>query len=186
MVVSFVRYMRNHGLTNVDDPDIPSSEKREYRPHAFSKDEIKRFFEACDNYQPFHYKSKNGQNNIHSIPVFFRLLYSTGMRTVECRMLRYEDVNLDSGVISITNTKGYEPHYVVMHDSMLDIMIDFDKKMQIMYPDRKFFFCNDRGGCKSRDWVLYHFRSLWDSVNDSDATAYEFRHNYISDNSGNS
>ena len=41
------------------------------------------------------------------VPVFFRLLYSTGMRTTEARLLRVEDVDLQSGVINIRYTKEH-------------------------------------------------------------------------------
>ena len=169
VVVSFVRFMRARDLTDVIDPFIPASEKRVYCPHSFTEEELKRFFKAFDNYKPYHFRTRRSLNNIYTIPVFFRLLYSTGMRTVECRLLRRQDVNLETGVISISKTKGYEPHFVVLHDSMREIMSLFDAKMQELYPERKYFFCNDSGGSKSRDWIMYHFRLLWDSVN----TAHE-------------
>lgn len=184
-VVSFVRFLRDRGLSNVMDPPIPSFEKRLYIPHPFSREELVRFFEACDNYLPYHHKSRRALNNMYSLPVVFRLMYSTGMRTVECRQLLRRNVNLENGVISIENTKGYEQHYVVMHDSMLEIMKDFDCKMQALYPDREYFFCNDDGKCRSRDWIMYHFRILWDSVNTTHATAYELRHNYAVQNINN-
>ena len=182
VVVSFVRFMRARDLTDVIDPIIPASEKRVYCPHSFTEEELKRFFKACDNYKPYHFRTRRSLNNIYTIPVFFRLLYSTGMRTVECRLLRRQDVNLETGVISISKTKGYEPHFVVLHDSMREIRSLFDAKMQELYPERKYFFCNDSGGSKSRDWIMYHFRLLWDSVNTAHATAYEFRHNYAVQN----
>ena len=42
-------------------------------------------------------------------PVFFRLLYSSGIRTTEARYLKREDVDLEHGVLNIRKSKGYDP-----------------------------------------------------------------------------
>jgi Phage integrase family. len=47
------------------------------------------------------------------VPVFFRLLYSSGIRTTEARLLRADDVNLDDGVLNIRHSKGFSQHFVV-------------------------------------------------------------------------
>mgnify|MGYP002309109554 FL=1 len=52
------------------------------------------------------------------IPVFFRLLLSTGMRTNEARLLDCEDVDLKNGIINIKHTKGWAQHRVALHLSI--------------------------------------------------------------------
>jgi integrase len=116
------------------------------------------------------------------MPVLFRLLYSTGMRTTETRELRRCDVNLDNGVISIVNTKGYEQHYVVMHDSMTALMRKYDTAIETLYPSRVYFFPNGINGFRNSSWVSKAFRYLWGQTGAPHSTAYELRHNYAVEN----
>lgn len=53
----------------------------------------------------------------------FKLLYSTGMRTIEARLLKKENVDLKNGIISIENSKGYNQHYIALHESMKKVLI---------------------------------------------------------------
>jgi len=86
-VVSFVRYLQKRSLTDVKVPTIPRKETRTYIPHAFTEEELCNFFNACDNIKSFSETKEQISQRI-TIPVFFRLLYSSGIRTNEARMLR--------------------------------------------------------------------------------------------------
>lgn len=91
---------------DIDIPDAPRKEKRTYMPHAFTNSELAVFFMSVILSQ------------LIIIPVFFRLLYISGMRTTEARLLKRKDVNLYNGNINIRDSKGDDRHYVVLHDSM--------------------------------------------------------------------
>jgi len=182
VIVSLVRFLRERGLTAANEPVIPAAEKRLYIPHPFTKEELQLFFKACDSYEPFNFRTATNLNVKYTLPVFFRLLYSTGMRTTEVRELRRCDVNLDTGVISIVNTKGYEQHYVMMHDSMLELMQTYDSVIEDLYPGRTYFFPNGVNGFRSGKWVQHHFKGMWEQVGAPYATAYELRHNYAIEN----
>lgn len=67
------------------------------------------------------------------------LLYSSGMRAREARMLLAGDVDLEHGVIGIRFSKGSGQHYVVLHDSMLALMRRYDAAVKTLYPGRKYF-----------------------------------------------
>lgn len=58
--------------------------------------------------------------------MFFRLLYSSGIRTNEARLLLRENVDLRRGILDIQYSKGHDQHYIVLHDSMLEIMRRYD------------------------------------------------------------
>lgn len=180
VVRTFIKYLRERGLTKVLPPELPRATKSNYVPHAFTHDELSRFFFACDNISGV--KTLEQRMRRITIPVFFRLLYSSGIRTTEGRMLRRKDVNLDNGLIDIQLSKGYDKHYVVLHDSMLELMRKFDMEMDRIIPNRTFFFPARKDGFHSEYWVYTNFRELWDSVNESYATAYELRHNYATVN----
>lgn len=138
IVSEFIKYLQNRDMTEVNVPERPKKQRRTYVPHAFTHEELRRFFAACDSLQ---YMSGRLDLKIRSItaPVIFRLIYSTGMRTVEARLLKRDNVNLSSGTVSIVDTKGHNEHYIVLHDSMLKLMRTFDKTMDQLLPGREYF-----------------------------------------------
>jgi integrase len=182
-VVSFIRYLRKRGLTTISEPTIPRIEPRTYIPHAFTEEELKNFFAACDSI-PVTPPKEEGLSRRITVPVFFRLLYSSGIRTNEARELKREDVDLDNGVINIRYSKGHDQHYIVLHDSMLSLMKQYDIAIGKMYPNRIYFFPARKrsGGFHTREWVQHNFKELWFKYNNGNAVAYELRHNYAIEN----
>jgi integrase len=177
VVASFVRFLLNRSLTDVNEPVIPRKEKRIYMPHAFTDEELSRFFTECDNI-PLRGNRKDVLIRKITLPVFFRLLYSSGIRTYEARHLLKSNVNLEQGVLDIVYSKGRDQHYVVLHTSMLAIMRDYDSSIEKICPNRTYFFPSLRKSYYSRGWLIKNFKMLWYKVNTAHATAYEFRHHY--------
>jgi len=158
-------------------PLVPRLEKNNFIPHHFTDEELRSFFHACDTIQT----TRNRRTTIFRkimMPVVFRLLYSTGMRTTEVRLLNRKDVNLENGVISIQKSKGYNQHYVVMHDSILAMMKQYDKEIEGICPSRTYFFPTRNDNHYTRAWITLNFNKLWYRYNDSYANAYALRHHY--------
>lgn len=137
-IINFLRYAKKRELIDVEMPIRPKPTPRTYIPHAFTKEELQFFFNACDSIKIGN--GLNGDIRRIIIPVFFRLLYSSGMRTTEARLLRTEDVNLENGVINIIYSKGYNQHFVVLHDTMLELMKTYDAEISEFIPNRIYFF----------------------------------------------
>jgi len=177
VVVSFIRFLRNRGLTEIHDPVLPRIEKGVYIPHSFTQEELTSFFQECDTV-PLLSTRRDAQMRKLTIPVYFRLLYSSGIRTLEARLLRKADVDLKQGILDIRYSKGRNQHYIALHDSMLGVMRDYDSAISKFSPDRTYFFSNGNGSHYSSQWVVENFRNLWYKANTARATAYELRHNY--------
>lgn len=173
----FLKYQRRCDRLNLESPDIPAVRPSTYIPHPFTGEELKRFFFECDHVE-FHGNFRNCKNLQLTIPVFFRLLYSSGMRTTEARQLKCNDIELGTGVVSIKKTKGFNQHYVVIHDSMLKLMKRYDEAIASLYPSREYFFPDIRGSFHPNYWVAVHFRKLWKKTSSSVAVPYAFRHHY--------
>lgn len=180
VVVSFIRYLKKRGKTDIMSPAIPRKERRTYLPHAFTSMELQNFFYACDSISG-EFTPEQRARRI-TVPVFFRLLYSSGIRTTEARLLTAEDVDLCSGVLNIRYSKGHDQHFVVLHDTMLDLMNKYDKVIREMHPGRTYFFPGRSNKFHTRKWVQENFREFWDAKNTPYATAYELRHHYAIEN----
>jgi site-specific recombinase XerD len=180
-VVSFVRYLQKRGLADAKTPAIPRKEARTYIPHSFSETELHNFFDACDSIASYSETEEQISQRL-TVPVFFRLLYSSGIRTNEARMLRRRGVDLVHGVLNIEYSKGHGQHFIVMHDSMLELMREYDAAISKMYSKRLYFFPARDGKCHTKQWVAANFKKMWEKSNDSRAVPYEFRHNYAIEN----
>lgn len=176
---SFIRYLRERGLTEVEPPPSLKNCGNTYIPHAFNKDELARFFIECDAVVSRCPEAKYRMKEL-VCPVFFRLLYSSGIRTTEARYLKREDADLVHGVLNIRKSKGNSQHYVALHESMAQLLIKYDRAAEKLRPGREYFFETPNGGHYSRQWVTGMFQSLWEKANGtgSNAVAYALRHNY--------
>ena len=182
----FIEYLRRRGLTDVHPPAKLKAEPINYIPYAFNDDELKRFFQACDSIQPYLGRKATELRRL-TIPVFFRLLYSTGMRTTEARLLKKENVDFTHGIIDIQKSKGYDQHYVVMHDTMTSLMARYDRAIAKLQPSREYFFQSIFDSHYTKDWVKDNFCALWKKANATSEmpVPYDVRHHYAITNINN-
>ena len=144
---------------------------------SITGEELKRFFDECDR-RALLAKGRSGEARALIPPALFRLLYSSGMRTVEMRLLMCDHIDLNAGVINVEYTKGREQHYVALHDSTSKMLKDYASAIDLFYPGRRYFFPMDIRKPLYQVWIPQTFRKIWDSVNGTHAIAYDLRHNY--------
>lgn len=180
-LASFIAYLKTRGLADIEVPDMPRAVPRKYIPHAFSQEELENFFAACDSIE-----AKTANKAHHSrritVPVFFRLLYSSGMRPYEARMLMREDIDLSSGAVNIRKPKGHAQHFAVLHESMLALLRQYGAAIDKIYPNRAYFFPYGESGHLPSRWAARNFKEMWVQANAGNAVPYALRHNYAVEN----
>ena len=182
---NFVSYLRDRGKTGVTILRCYANVPVELVPHFFSKDELSRFFRDCDIFWYEYYKSKRTLPrliNMLELPVFFRLLFSTGMRTCEARELKRADVDFQTGVVNIEKSKGIDKHRVVLHESMLKLLRQYDQAIGNVLSERIYLFPSTGDKPHRAAWEGYHFRNLWPRISQESARPYDFRHHYATTN----
>lgn len=179
LVCRFLDFLRKRHFVDIENPQyIPNEKKTRRVPHEFTEEELCNFFKACDNI-PSKYKIRKYERIRRMVvPVIFRLLYSSGMRTCEARELRRRDVNLGTGVVNVIISKTYSEHMVVLHDSMRELLMRYDEAMENTMPGRSTFFPNIDDKPFSNHWLNDNFNQMWYRYNDSHAIPYDFRHGY--------
>ena len=177
-VVSLARFLQSRGETRVVTPELPRATGTGGVPHHFTDSELSRFFAECDSWRPPKGPRESVERNARTIPVLFRLLYSSGIRVGEARLLRCENVDLGEGVLLIAEGKGRSERIVALHPSMAEIMRSYDELEGAATPGRAYFFPNGVEGHLTNNWVCRHFRAIWKRVSDEPATAYHLRHEY--------
>ena len=180
----FCDWARTRGIPAAEPPELPKPERDDYVPHAFTEDELRRFFEACDSIVPYMGRFESRVRKVQ-LPAFFRLLYSSGLRTTEARLLSRSDVDLRHELVDVRRSKGYDQHYVALHPNMAAVLEAYDEAAERLQPGREWFFESPRGRRPhDRNWVIDNFNKLWREANgDPDGVvAYDLRHNYAIEN----
>ncbi|WP_162923562.1 tyrosine-type recombinase/integrase [Arachidicoccus soli] len=178
---NFIGYARKRKWTESASKRNPTNVPCAYIPHYFTQEELTSFFLECDSYfleLSLNKKGLQSRLNRLELPVFFRLLLSSGMRTCEARWLKCQNVDLDNGVIEIEKSKGADQHRIALHESMLSILIAYDEAMSKLMPRREYFFPDRHNNEHSPAWESYHFRNIWYKSNTAVARAYDLRSQY--------
>ena len=127
VVRAFIKFLNQRALSCIELPVLLKSEKSKYIPHSFTEEELKAFFFECDHICKDGRRFSNYKNLV--VPVLFRLLYSSGIRTTEARLLKREDVDFENGILKIRKGKGSDKHYVALHSSTVDMLKKYDFAM---------------------------------------------------------
>ena len=72
--------------------------------------------------------------------VFFRILYTSGMRVSELRLARIRDINLGEGYITIHEAKNHKERYVPIHPLLTDKCKELKENIHVHSSDDEYFF----------------------------------------------
>lgn len=114
-------------------------------PHIYTADEITRYFESVDTY-PF-----KGWKDRLQMPVLCRILYACGTRIGETLQIKKRDVDLERGIIKLVHTKNNKPRYIVLSDSMADLMRQYADKYFFQIGDNDYIFSSKNGTLMRED-----------------------------------
>ena len=135
-------------------------------------------FEKIDNVKP--QPSFKGREFV--LPTLFRLLYCCGLRCKEARTLLCENVHTDEYYLDIIQSKGPKSRRIFISHELTDCLNEYDERIRILFPKRKYFFPNGNG-CYSSNFISGNFKRFWlEAFPDFEMTtrprAYDFRHHF--------
>lgn len=102
-------------------PQLPPM-RSTFTPYIFSKDEINKVFEVCDNLQPTR---NHLGSRVFIVPCLFRILYGTGLRISEAMQLQCQDVDVDNRYLVIQDSKNGKQRLVPMSESLATVCSDY-------------------------------------------------------------
>ncbi|GAA1722059.1 tyrosine-type recombinase/integrase [Dietzia cercidiphylli] len=163
---------------------IPGRQVR-YRPHLFTHDQLRAFFDAADAIRPCLF---GGPRHL-VIPVLFRMMYCLGLRPGEARKLHRNDVDLTSGAVWIRESKGHKDRIVFMSSDLHQCCRSYDATISALHPERIAFFPNHTGAAYSHGTVNGWFRELTAAADPPIAAGpgpaarpYDLRHAHVVEN----
>lgn len=154
----FAVYVDNMGVNAYVLPKSYYPTEKHYVPYIYTEDELRRFFYETDRCHcvkecPFRHRI---------MPVFFRMLYSCGLRSSEARLLKVSDVNLDEGILTIQHSKNDNSRLVPMSDEFTKRCLNYSAGVHIFSKENDWFFPGLNGKPMTIGNVYHNFRRfLW-------------------------
>lgn len=157
VIRQFLKYLNLDGYSAFI-PVIPKV-RDDYSPYIFSDEELKLIFVSADNTTV---KDKKACIYLPiEFPVILRLLFCCGLRIGETVKLQMKDVDLESGVLKLVNTKGDKHRLVPMSERMTDILIKYCLAMGIVGDGESWLFPgNDKNNHISDRSVKHRFERI--------------------------
>ena len=136
----FALYLDSLGYDTYIIPEQKGLTVGSFVPYIFTHDEIKAIIRAADETEPW-----TTARNMHlSLPAIFRILYGCGLRVSEVVNLRYKDVNLEEGILTIREAKTDRDRLIPMSDSVKTACASYAEKIWWEKDDDFFFLAPDR------------------------------------------
>jgi len=132
----------------------------DFKPHIYTDDEISRYFAAIDSYETH----KARLNAIH-FPVLFRIFYCCGTRLHETLCIRVKDIDLNGGIIKLSETKNHNERFIVIGDDLKELMVSFADKCFYLLKDSDYIFKSSRGSHYSNDRIYTVHRHALERAN---------------------
>jgi integrase len=118
-VRGFAKYLISLGIeASCPEPPVRRSD---YVPYVFSDDEIGRIISVADNFDAAAWLTRSDL----IFPVLLRLLYCCGMRLGEGVSLRWKDIDLERGVITIGKAKNLKQRLLPVDGSMTELLKNY-------------------------------------------------------------
>lgn len=116
-------------------PTITVKYHTDFIPYVFNKNEINRFFCACDSI-----KITKFSNTTCIYPALFRLLYGCGLRISEALKLNMADINFENNTLILHETKNGEERILPFTDSLSYVLEMYVSKHRFNAIDTDYLF----------------------------------------------
>jgi integrase len=154
----FAVYLNHIGIKAYIIPNGFYPAEEQYVPHIYTEDELVRFFHETDGCR---YVSECPCRHL-IMPVFFRMIYTCGLRSSEARLLKVDNVDLDNGILSVLNSKKDNSRLIPMSDELTKMCRCYSEQVHIYPIKYDFFFPGLDGKPMTIGNVYHNFRRfLW-------------------------
>lgn len=172
-------YLRDIGIPAYIPPKGIYKHPPKYDAHIYTDDELKRFFEATDYCRQV--PSECPYRHL-IMPIFFRLLYSSGFRVSELRLLKIKDFNLEESYIIIKNGKNQKERIVPVNSDLASKCIQLKRQIHHNSTDDEYFFMFQKGKPMTLGNVYKNFRRFLEKAGISHTgdgpRVHDFRHTF--------
>ena len=174
----FCTYLNDMGIEAYIPPKGLVRKAPKYDAHIYTDKELKQFFKSVDQS-----KSVSISPYRHLVmPVFFRILYTSGLRVSELRLLKIKDFHLDKGYIIVRSGKNKKDRIVPVHPILVQKCIELKEIIHQKSEEDEYFFMITPGVPMKLHTVYRNFRRYLEKAGISHTgrgpRVHDFRHTY--------
>lgn len=180
IIRQFGKYLDSIGVKAYVIPKRYFPSEKKYIPYIFSEEELTRFFAETDKCR---YCCECPYRHL-IMPIFFRMIYTCGLRLSEARLLKLADVDIENGVLTIHQSKKDKSRLVPMSKSLTERCRFYSKKVHSKPVGEHYYFLGRQGQPMTIGNVYHNFRRfLWRAKISHGGRGYgpriyDFRHTY--------
>jgi len=180
IIREFSKYLNSVGIEAYIVPKGYYPNETKYMPHIYSDKELKQFFTETEK---CHYSSEAPYRHL-IMPVFFRMVYTCGLRVSEARLLQVDDVDLNTGILTIRHSKKDNDRLVPMGNSLKKRCIKYSNAVHLYSKPEEYYFPTLDGKPMTIGNVYKNFRKfLWKAGISHRGRGYgprihDFRHSF--------
>lgn len=141
-VRELARWLGRRGVAAYLLPRSALPRAARYVPHIYTGQQLAALFAQTDR---CHYCSQVPLRHL-IMPVLFRTIYACGLRCSEARLLRGDDVDIDTGVLRIRDAKGGKDRQVPVSEALRNRLAGYHAQAAGQPGRREWFFPGSRPG----------------------------------------
>ena len=156
--------------------------KQVYSPYILTDEELAAFFRVADTMN-----SKTDPFIRETVSVLWRLLYTSGLRPREGRLIKHNELCLKTGEILVSKAKRSKERIVVMSSDMLKLCRRYSIQRAAIAGCCDYFFVNGDGSPLKAYQLSSWFNRCWAQANPNTPAhllprlrQYDLRHRYAS------
>lgn len=158
VIRQFGKYLNSIGLNAYIIPKGYYPKETQYIPYIYTVEELRRFFVETD--KCFYCYECPHRHLI--MPVFFRMIYTCGLRVSEARLLKVSDVNPRDGTITIHHSKKDKDRLIPMSSSLAERCRNYSAQVHPYSVTEDYYFPGLNNKPMTRMNVYHNFRKfLW-------------------------
>ena len=142
---------------------IPMYKKKRKLPKILSEEELKVFFNCCENYK---YKT------------IFMMIYGSGLRISEAVAIRIEDIDSENMRLFVRNGKGERERYTVLPKTSLEMLRKCYKMYKPKHPEGYLFLNREGNPLKSERLRVFFRRYRKKAGIDDRFIVHSLRHSF--------
>ena len=136
----FAIYLDSIGYDAYILPEQRGLYAKSFVPYIFTHEQVRSIIKEADATKP-----QEVAKNMHlALPVIFRILYGCGLRVSEVCNLRFCDVNLEAGILTLHDPKNGRDRYIPLSDSVREACESYAEHIWWEKDTEYFFMAPDR------------------------------------------
>jgi integrase/recombinase XerD len=153
----FAKYLNDIGIEAYVPQKLMGKQQQRYNAHIYTDDELKGFFKILDN--SVSLPSECPYRAI-VLPVFFRILYTSGLRTSELRLLKLCDMYENECYLVIHDGKNHKDRIVPIHPELARRCSEIRKQIHVHSLEDEYFFMIRPGQPMTLTNLYHNFRRI--------------------------